>query len=224
MAASAHAQQDEDVTLASLPIRRPGHVALGALLMMVASLWLAAALRGSLGGSPAIIPGLGSFGAYLATAVGLALAVLAAHWMLRRQTVALTRGALVVTERSLLRGRTWREPLSSYREIRCQVEQRPHRYGRRSWYVVRLWHPEPGKRVELASASDPAALEERAHDCARRLGLPLVWEQWPSISTDQAKVHGTDPHGPGGVRNEIAAARPRPGGSLSASSSPPVRF
>jgi hypothetical protein len=217
MAARAHAEQQEDVTLASLPIRRPGHTALGALLMVVASLWLSAAIRGSLSGSPAIIAGLGGFGACLAAAVGVALAVLAAHWMLRRQTVVLTRGELVVTERSLLRGRTWREPLSSYREIRCQVEQRPHRYGRRSWYVVRLWHPEPGKRVELASSSDPAALEERAHDCARRLGLPLVWEQWPSIAVDGAAVHGADPHGRAGVRNEIAAAPPGPGGSLSAS-------
>lgn len=216
MAASGHAEPDEDVTLASIPIRRPGHAALGALLMVVASLWLAAAIRGSLTGSPAIIAGLGSFGAYLAAAVGVALAVLAAHWMLRRQTVVLKRGALLVTERSLLRGRTWREPLSSYREIRCQVEQRPHRYGRRSWYVVRLWHPEPGKRVELASASDPAALEKRARDCARRLGLPLVWEQWPSIPADQAEVHGADHHRRAGVREEIAAA-PGPGRSLSAS-------
>ena len=112
---------------------------------------------------------------YLAAAVGVALALLAAHWMLRRRTVVITRGALVVTERSLLRGRAWREPLSSYREIRCHVEQRRHRYGRRSWYVARLWHPEPGKRVELARARDLAVMEERARDCARRLGLPLVW-------------------------------------------------
>ena len=93
MAASGHAEPDEDVTLASIPIRRPGHAALGALLMVVASLWLAAAIRGSLTGSPAIIAGLGSFGAYLAAAVGVALAVLAAHWMLRPQTVVLKRGA-----------------------------------------------------------------------------------------------------------------------------------
>jgi hypothetical protein len=217
MAARAHAEQQEDVTLASLSIRRPGHAALGALLMVVAILWLSAAIRGSLTGSPAIIAGLGSFGACLAAAVGVALAVLAGHWMLRRQMVVLTHGALLVTERSLLHRRTWREPLASYREIRCQVEQRPHRYGRRSWYVVRLWHPEPGKRVELASASDPAALEQRAHDCARRLGLPLVWEQWPSISADGAEAHGADPHGRAGVRDEIAAARPGPGASLSAS-------
>ena len=146
--------------------------------------------RGSLGGSPAVIPGLGAAGAYWAAGVGAALALLAVHLMLRRQTVVMTRGALVVTERSLLPARTWREPLSSYREIRCQVEQRPHRYGRRSWYVVRLWHPEPGKRVELARARDAAAIEERARDCARRLGLPLVWEQRPSIIADQTSVPG----------------------------------
>jgi hypothetical protein len=212
MATSGHAEEDGTVTLASLPSRRRGHAALGALLLVVASLWLAAGIRGCLGGSPAVIPGLGASGAYWAAGVGAALALLAVHWMLRRQTVVMTRGALVVTERSLLPARTWREPLSSYREIRCQVEQRPHRYGRRTWYVLRLWHPEPGKRVELARARDAAAIEERARDCARRLGLPLIWEQRPSIIADQARVHGADHGG----RAEVAAA-PGAGRSLSAS-------
>ena len=123
-------------------------------------------------------------------------------------------GALVVADRSLLRGSTWREPLSNYREIRCQVEQQPHRYGRRSWYVVRLWHPEPAKRVELARARDPIAIEERARDCARLLGLPLVWEQLPAIMVDPAAVGGADHHVRGRVREEVAAA-PGPGRSLS---------
>jgi hypothetical protein len=172
------------VTFASLPIQLPGHAAWGALCLMVASIWLAAAIRGSLGGSPAIIPGLGSSGAFLAAAVGVALALLAAHWMLRRRTVDLTRGTIVVAERSLLRRGTWREPLSSYRQILVQVEQQRHRYGWRNWYVVRLWHPEPGKRIDLARARDAAAIEERARDCASRLGLPLVWEHPPSIVAD----------------------------------------
>jgi hypothetical protein len=216
MAASGHAEEDGTVTLASLPIRRRSHAALGALVLVVAGVWLAAGIRGGLGGSAAVIPGLGASGAYWAAGVGAALALLAVHWMLRRQTVVMTSGALVVTERSLLPGGTWREPLSSYRELRCQVEQRPHRYGRRSWYVVRLWHPEPGKRVELARARDPAAIEERARDCAHRLGLPLVWEQRPSIIADQAGVHGADHRLRDGVRAEVAAA-PGAGQSLSAS-------
>jgi hypothetical protein len=216
MATIGHAEEDETVTLASLPIRRRSHAAVGALLLVVASLWLAAGIRGGLDGSPAVVPGLGASGAYWAAGVGAALALLAAHWMLRRQTVVMTRGALVVTERSLLPARTWREPLSSYREIRCQVEQRPHRYGRRSWYVVRLWHPEPAKRVELARARDAAAIEERARDCARRLGLPLVWEQRPSIIADRASIHGADHRVRDGVRAEVAAV-PGAGRSLSAS-------
>ena len=216
MATTGHAEEDGAVTLASLPIRRRSHAALGALVLVVASLWVAAGIRGSLGGSPAVIPGLGAAGAYWAAGVGAALALLAVHLMLRRQTVVMTRGALVVTERSLLPARTWREPLSSYREIRCQVEQRPHRYGRRSWYVVRLWHQEPGKRVELARARDAAAIEERARDCARRLGLPLVWEQRPSIIADQTSVPGADHQVRGRVRDEVGAA-PGAGRSLSAS-------
>jgi hypothetical protein len=215
MAASGHAGEDGRGTLASLPIRSPGHAALAALLLVLASVWLAAAIRGGLGGDLAIIPGLGASGAYWAAAVGVALALLALHLMLRRQTVVMTRDALVVSERSLLRSRTWREPISSYREIRCAVEQQPHRYGQRSWYVVRLWHPEPGKRIELARARDPEAIEERARDCARRLGLPLVWQQRPSFMVDQDGVHGADHHGRSGIAGEVAAGA-GPGRSVSA--------
>jgi hypothetical protein len=215
MAASGLAGEHGDVTLASVPIRGPGHPGLVALLLVLASVWLGAAIRGVLGGDPAIMPGLGASGAYVAAAVGVALALLAVHLIRRRQTVAITRGTLVVSERSLLRSRTWREPLSSYGEIRCEVDQQPHRYGRRSWHVVRLWHPDPGKRVELARARDRAAIEGRARDCARRLGLPLVWQQRPLLMVDQAGIQGADREGQGGVRGEVAAGA-TPGQSVSA--------
>jgi hypothetical protein len=187
---------------------------LAALLLVLASVWLTAGIRG-LFSNQAIIPGLAASGAYWAAAGGVALALLALHLMRHRQTVVMISGAIVVTERSLLRSRTWREPLSSYREIRCDVEQQPHRYGRRSWYVVRLWHLDPGTRVELARARDPAAIEERAHDCARRLGLPLVWQQGPSSMVDQAGVHGASRVGRGGAGGEVAAAA-GPGHTVSA--------
>lgn len=216
MAASGHAGEHGDVTVPSGPIRRPGHPALAALLLILASVWLAAGIRGGLAGNPAIIPGLGASGAYWAAVVGAALALLAAHLMRHRQTVVVIRGAIVVTERSWLRSRTWREPLSGYREIRCAVEHQPHRYGRRRWHVARLWHPEPRKRVELARTRDAAAIEEHAREYARRLGLPLVWQQRPSFMLDQAGVDGADHDGCGGVRGEVAAVA-GPGRSASAS-------
>ena len=44
----------------------------------------------------------------------------------------------------------------------------------RTWYVVRLWHQEPAKALELAPrAKDPALIEGHARDWARRLGMPL---------------------------------------------------
>lgn len=216
MAASRQARGDADVNLATILVRRPGTTILGPLLLIIASLWLAAAIRGSLSGSPAVIPGLGSFGPYLAAAVGIALALLAAHWVLGSHKVALIGGELVVSERSLLRRRTWCEPFASYREIRCAIERRQHRYGRRSWYVARLWHPEPAKRIELVRARDPAAIGARARDCARRLGLPLVWEQCPSNVMDRDGVRAADQGAQGGFRDEVAAAAGT-GRSLSAS-------
>lgn len=216
MAASGHTGRYAGAAAAPLLIRRPGHAALGVLVLAIASVWLTAAIRGILAGDSAIVPGLGRSGAYWVAAAGAALAVLGAHWIVQRQALTIDRGALVVTERSLLGGRSWREPLTNYREIRCRVEQWPHRYGRRSWYVAWLWHPEPAKRIELVRARDPAAIGERARECARRLGLPLVWEQCPSNVMDRDGVRAADQGAQGGFRDEVAAAAGT-GRSLSAS-------
>lgn len=215
MSASGRRGQDANATPAPLLIQRSPHAAVGALVLAVASLWLAITIRGALAGNPAIVPGLGSSGAYWAGALGAALAGLGLHWALRRQTVVIDRGALLVTKRSLFGRHSWREPLANYREIRGHIEQRPHRYGPRSWYVVQLWHPERAKRIELARARDRAAIEAHARDCARRFGLPLVWQQPPSTVAEPAGAHAAD-HS---VRNRSAgeiAATALPGRSLSA--------
>lgn len=162
---------------ASLLIRRTDRAPLGGLLLVIAMLWLAAAISGFIGGDPRIIPGLGAAGAYLAGALGVAFAVIAVDWMVRGRTVVIGRGTVAVTDRALLGGSSWREPLANYCEIRACREQRSYCSGVRSWYLVRLWHPEPAKAVELARAKDPARIEQRAREYAQRLGLPLSW-QW----------------------------------------------
>jgi hypothetical protein len=67
----------------------------------------------------------------------------------------------------------------------------------RSWYVVRLWHPEPAKAIELARAKDPVLIERRARDLAARLGLALSWQE-PEPTTAAASR--------GERRSEIVAA------------------
>jgi hypothetical protein len=127
----------------------------------------------------------------------VALALFALDWMVRGRTVAIGHGAVAVTDRSLRGGRAWREPLASYREIRAYRELRTHRAGVRSWYVVQLWHPDPAKVIELARAKDPALIEGRARDWARRLDLPLSWQEYEPTAP-----------APGGAgrASEIAAA------------------
>ena len=173
---------------APLLVRHSRHGVPGALLLAVASLWLIAAVRGVVAGSPAVVPGLGASGAYWAGAIGAALGLLGLHWMVRRQTVAVDGDAVVVTERSLLGRRSWREPLAGYREIRGRIEQRPHRYGPRRWHVVELWHLDPTRRIELARARDPTALEALAREWACRCGLPLVWARPPGAGAAQGDV------------------------------------
>jgi hypothetical protein len=216
MSASELRGQDVERAPAQLLVRRSPYAPLGALVLAVASVWLAVAVRGAVAGNPAIVPGLGSSGAYCAGAVGAALAVLGLHWALRRRTVVVDRGALLVTERSLFGGRRWREPLANYREIRGRIEQRPHRYGPRRWHVVMLWHPEPARTIELARARDPAAARSRAQEYARRFGLPLVWEQAPTIMAAPAAAPAADRPGQEVPAAEVAAPAV-PGQSLSAS-------
>lgn len=195
MPASGYEEAEVDAG-APLRIEHTDRAPLGWLLLVLATLWLAAAISGFMAGHLAIVPGLGSSGAYLGGAVGAALAVIALNWLVRGRTIAIDRGMLAVTERSLLGSHSWREPLANYREIRACGEQRPHRYGARSWYIVRLWHPEPGKAIELARAKDPALIEQTARDYAGRLGLQLSWHQ-----DEPPARHGLERGG------EIAAAR-----------------
>ena len=184
-----------------LLIRRADRAPLGGLLLAIASLWLAAALDGLAGGDPAIVPGLGGVGAYLAGALGAAFALIALDWMVRGRSVTIDRVAVAVTERSLLGVYSWREPLSNYREIRAVRERRPHRYDARSWYVVRLCHADRGKAIELARAKDPALIERRARDYAERLGLPLCWD-----GDEVTASHGAER--PGDVGAASAAGQP----------------
>jgi hypothetical protein len=181
---------------APLRIRRAERAPLGALLLVIATLWLWAAVHALVAGDPAIVPGLGTSGAYLVGALGAALALLALDWMVRGRTVVIRDGMVVVTDRSLRGRRAWREPLANYAEIRAYRELRTHRAGVRSWYVVRLWHSQPATAIELARAKDPARIERQARDWARRLGLPLSWQyEAPAAATHDAER-----------RSEIAAA------------------
>ena len=199
MSPSGCAGPEANAAMAPRLIRRTGQAALGALVLAIAILWLAAAASGMLAGNPAIVPGLGSGGAYCAGAVGAGLVVLALRWLGRWQTVLVDEAAVIVAERSWLGGCTWREPLSNYREIRGSYEQRPHRYGPRRWYVVQLWHPDPTKMVELARTKDPELIVARARDCARQFGMPLslqlrdasaACQPEPRVEIDSAAVPG----------------------------------
>jgi hypothetical protein len=172
---------------APLVIRRGERAPLGALLLLIALLWLGAALRGLAAGTPAIVPGLGLAGAWLAGALGAALALLALDWLVRGRTVVIGRGTVAVTDRSLLGRRALREPLANYTEIHVDRKVHSHRAGVRTWYTVRLAHPEPARALELARAKDPARIEQQARDWARRLGVPLCTPSYEAPATESAR-------------------------------------
>ena len=211
MSAIGYGQAQVEAGSAPPLIRRSGHAGLGTLMLAIATIWLGAAINGVLRGHPAILPGLGGSGALWAGAVGAGLAALSLHWIVRRQTVLIEDDVLLVTERSLFGSRSWREPLSNYREIRGRHEQQPHRDGWRRWYVVQLWHPVPTKRVELARSRDPAAIEAGVRAYVRRVGLPLVWQQQESaISVAEAQDEITAAAAPGQALSRRTLRRPQP--------------
>ena len=71
-------------------IRSAALAPLGVLLLVIAVLWLGAAIHGLVAGNSAIVPGLGAGGAYLVGALGgVALALLALDWIVRGRTVVI---------------------------------------------------------------------------------------------------------------------------------------
>ena len=172
MAASRHQGAEGDAR-APLLLRSADHAPWGALLLVIAALWLAAAIDGFVNGNPTIMPGLGSSGACVAAVLGAALALVGLDWLVRGRIVAIGRDTVAVVVWSLIGRHAWREPLANYREVRAEREQRAHRYGTLNCYVVRLCHAEPGKSIDLARSKDPAVIARCAREYAAHCGLPL---------------------------------------------------
>jgi hypothetical protein len=103
---------------APLVVGRTEHALAGALLLVIAFLWIATAIYGHVANKPAVVPGFGIAGPYLAGTLGVALAILALDWMLRGQAVLIgpRRGRgdqPVVVRESHLAGaacQIWRNP------------------------------------------------------------------------------------------------------------------
>jgi hypothetical protein len=178
MQASAHSQAGPvaDVASAPITIRQRPRALLGGLLLAIASVWLAASLGALRAGGLEALFGPGPAGAIGTFAIGAVLALAGLGWIGRCRTVVLDQGRLRATERGLTGGRVLEESLARYHGLRVRRQQLPHRYGRRSWYVLEAWHREPAKTVELARSKDPRLAEQWAEDWARRLGLPLCHE------------------------------------------------
>lgn len=157
-------------------IRRRRQALLGVLLLVIASAWVAVPVRELMIGGPEIMPGLGVAGLGLVLAVGLGLAATALSWIVRREIVVIDRDSVGMTDRRPIGTRSWHEPLSSYHGVRLRKEQRPHRYGSRTWSVVELWHPETAKTIELTRTRDPRLAADDTEAWARRLALPPLQE------------------------------------------------
>ena len=212
ISAKGHAGPRAGAASSRIVVRQMPQAGLRCILLAIASLWLAVPTCRLLAGETTEVPGLGSSGVYWAGAVGVGLAVVALHRMVRRKTIVVEGGGVRVASRSLLGGHAWREPLASYSGIRARRMERPPRYGPRRWHVIELWHPDPAKTVELARTRDPCAGAEQAEVWAGRLTLPLCWEP-----------HGHPARSGHEARDKVAAEAVAGRALLAASSSPVAR-
>jgi hypothetical protein len=176
MRASAQIERVADAASAPITIRRRRQAPVGGFLLVVAGVWIAVPLRRLLLEISAAVPGPGVAGAIGAFVIGVALALLALSWIVRCELWVIDQGLVRMSDRRLRGTRFWADSLARYRGVRHRREQRSHRYGSRSWYVVEAWHPEPAKTIELARSKDPRLVGREAKIWARRLALPLCQE------------------------------------------------
>ena len=124
MRASVHSRGTPvaDAAAAPITIRRRREAPLGGLLLAIAGLWIAVALRSLLLDPSAAVPELGVPGAIVAILIGAALALLAMSWIVRCQVLVIDRGLVRMTDQRLSGNRVWEEALARYHGVRQRRE------------------------------------------------------------------------------------------------------
>lgn len=163
---------------------RPDQALLGGLILAMGSIWIAVPLLTLLADGRLPLPGLDTVASCILLAVGAGHVLWALNLLLRRQTLIIDRDVLLMSNRSLLGVRRWREPLAHYHGLRHRRERIRHRYGWRVVHHLELAHADPAKVVCLISTRDEDRLAACKSQWADRLGLP-VWSADPSASPEK---------------------------------------
>ncbi len=162
------------LSVSPIRIDRRDDALLGALVLTIATIWIAAGLSALMAHSPAVLSGLGATGACPILLVGAGFTLWALDMVLRRQTLAFGNSEVEVMTRRLTGVHRWHEPLTSYLGLRHRRQPVRHRYGRRTEHRIELAHPDPTKVVVLLRTWDEARAEACWRDWAQRLDLPTV--------------------------------------------------
>jgi hypothetical protein len=163
-----------------LPLRHtvePDHPLLGALILLVAGVWIGVPLLALADGRPAL-PSLGPIGSYSLVAVGIVQLLWALDVLLRRQTLTIAGNALQMAERGLLGVRRWHEPLAHFRGLRHRRQRVRGQHGWRVVHRLELVHAEPSRAICLLRSCDEGRVSEAARRFAHGSGLP-TWSASP---------------------------------------------
>ena len=153
--------------------RRDGQP-IGALVLFIATLWLALSLPPLLGDAPLRVVEPGRAGAWVGLGIGVALALWGLRILVRRQTIRIDRDGIHVRTRQLLGVTTWTEPLERYGGVVWRSEPIRRRGDRQTLHRIDLWHENPARTVTLLSSTSEAAARDGWKAWAKELGLAAI--------------------------------------------------
>jgi hypothetical protein len=159
--------------LPAVGTRRDGQP-IGALVLAIGALWLAASLPALLGSVPFPIVELGRGGAWASLGIGIALVLWGLRILVRRQTIRIDRADVHVRARHLLGVRSWSEPLASYRGVAWRSEPIRRRGAMQTLHLVELWHADRARTVTLLSSTSEAAARDSWRAWAQDLDLAAI--------------------------------------------------
>lgn len=153
--------------------RRDGRP-IGALVVVIGTLWLALPLPALLNSTPVPLAGSGGSGAWASLGIGLALLLWGLRILMCRQIIRIDGHEVQVQTRGLFGATTWREPLTRYRGLAWRSEPIERRDGRQMLHLVELWHEDGARRVTLLTSTSEAAARDGWQRWAQDLGLPAI--------------------------------------------------
>jgi hypothetical protein len=109
-------------------------------------------------------------------AIGLGILAFGIRNLVWRRSVSFDGRNFSVTERGLLGGKSWTEPLSGYDGVLRKTKRVKTKNSSYTLYMVDLIHPDPDRRINLYTDTSSGEFRAKWEEYARQLNLPAFEE------------------------------------------------